>query len=88
MLPLHDQFPACQMGLAGFTPVVLTFPDEDVSVGSVVKNETLAGHQSILGERALLGHHSDLQVSACIRHLRRVTCKSSDIMGSHGELIG
>ena len=47
-----------------------TFPDKDVSVDAVVQDEALAGLQSILGERILLGYHGNLHFPPRIGHLR------------------
>lgn len=71
-----------------------------MSACSIVKDEAIAGQQSILGEWTVLCYHGDLYVTSCIGHLperqpfsnrmtssRSVTCRRSALLPCRVELL-
>lgn len=73
------------------TAAALTFPEENLSVGTIVQDETVTGHQNILRERVLLRYHRDLHVPSSIGHLggRRPASFSQEARGERpAHLVG
>lgn len=54
---------------SGSRRIFLTFPDEDLAVGAVVKNEAVVADQQLLGKRALLRNFGHLHGTCGVRHL-------------------
>lgn len=60
---------------------LLTFPDEDLSVGAVVQDEAVVTNQQLLEKRALIGHFSCCHGTGGIRHLMSEHTVNSDGKG-------